>query len=108
MKAAIYPALDMGLEVAEWIDRESGDMLYGGDLENCLDTLTESGARGRFDRTSGAQGPDRRAGKCGIFRGQNRYALHGREETGWEGYLQALESNAQSIAQAFEALEGTH
>ena len=107
-EAAIYPALDMGLEVAEWIDRERGDMLYGDDLENCLDTLTESGARVVLIEQQAPKALIDALENAGFSVAKMDTLSTGREEMGWEGYLQALESNAQSIAQAFEALEGTH
>lgn len=43
-EALFYPALDVGMNVVAWYERESGEMLYGKNLQECLDALKEAAA----------------------------------------------------------------
>lgn len=44
-EALIYVAQDYGFEVADWIDRESGEAYYGTELADCLSRLDKCGAK---------------------------------------------------------------
>ena len=41
-EAFFYPAQDAGMKIVAWYERESGEMLYGNNLQECMDALKEA------------------------------------------------------------------
>ena len=101
-EALIYLALDCGLEVADWVDRESGVALYGSDLEDMLARLGKSNAKVVLIER---QAP---ASLVEALR-ENGYSValidilstH-REGEGFDTYIHAQEDNADAVLRAFE------
>lgn len=101
-EALIYLALDCGLEVADWVDRESGVALYGSDLEDMLARLGKSNAKVVLIER---QAP---ASLVEALR-ENGYSValidilstH-REGEGFDTYIRAQEDNADAVLRAFE------
>ncbi|MGI6239766.1 MAG: metal ABC transporter substrate-binding protein [Christensenellales bacterium] len=98
----IYPALDYGLEVAYWYDRESAHTLYGADLDNLIAELNETGARVvLIEKQAPKQLIDALdAAGYAVARIDilSTYALG----AGYEGYLEAQRANARAIAAAYD------
>ena len=104
-EALIYVARDYGLEVAEWIDRESGVALYDQELGKCIErmksanadvALIEKQAPQAFVEALEAEGF--RVAKIDIL------STHS-ENDGFEVYLNSQKSNKQSILDTFDLLE---
>ena len=104
-EALIYPALDYGLEVVEWIDRESGQSFYDRELEECLQRLDKSGARvvlieaqAPISLIMALEAAGYRVAKLDVL------STH-REGEGFETYLKIMEENAKAVQRAFEGVE---
>ena len=103
-EALIYLARDCGLEVAEWIDRESGAGYYGAELQNCLDALEKSGARVVLIERQAPAALVRALEDAGYAVARiDIFSTH-REGEGFDVYCQALLDNARSVKEAFEGL----
>lgn len=104
-EALIYPAVEYGLEVAYWYDRESGDTLYGSGLENLLEEIEGCGAeviliekQAPAELIKNLENAGYHVAKIDIM---SSYAL----DADGEGYFEAQLANARAIAQAFEPEE---
>ena len=99
-EALVYPALDCGLEIAEWIDRESGEGYDARSLDAVLKRLDASGARVvLIERQAPAaliaalEASGYRVAKLDVLSTR-------REGEGFDAYVQALNDNAQAIVRA--------
>ena len=105
-EALVYPAEDYGLEIADWIDRESGNGMYEDALRTCLDRLRDAEAgvilieRQAPQRLVEAlEGAGFSVAKLDIF-------STGREDDGFDAYVQAQLENAREIRDAFVRADG--
>ena len=101
----IYPARDYGLEVADQIDRESGQGLYGTELDDCLDKIEASGAQVvLIERQAPAALVDalRDAGYQVAL--MDVMSTHMASD-GFDGYLEAMLRNAEAVRAAFESIQ---
>jgi len=101
-EALIYPAKDYGLETAAWIDRESGEMLYGEELEECLAKLGKSGATVVLIERQAPEALTDALEKAGFRTARIDILSTHREGEGFDTYLQAQRDNAEAIRRAFE------
>lgn len=104
-EALIYPAIEYGLEVADWYDRESGTTVYGDSLTNLLDELSGTDARvvliekqAPTELTDALEAAGYAVARIDVM---STYAL----DAGYDGYIAAQTANARAIAQAY-GLEG--
>ena len=104
-EALIYPAIEYGLEVAYWYDRESGTTLYVDGLTNLLDDLSGTDARviliekqAPTELTDALEAAGYTVARIDVM---SSYSL----DAGYEGYIAAQTANAHAIAQAY-GLEG--
>ncbi len=105
-EALIYPAIEYGLEVADWYDRESGTTVYGDSLTDLLDELSGTDAhvvliekQAPTELTDALEAAGYAVARIDIM---SSYAL----DAGYDGYIAAQTANAHAIAQAY-GLEGT-
>ena len=101
-EALVYPALDYDLEVAGFIERESGENLAGQALEKCLELLSgmeakvlliERQAPGAFVDALEANGYA--VARLDVLSTR-------REGEGFDDYIECLRGNAQAIRDAFD------
>jgi len=104
-EAMIYPAMEYGLEVEYWFDRESGDTLYGSGLESLLEELSQCEARVILIEK---QAPSELvlaledAGySVALIDTMSSFAMG----AAGEGYISAQLANAGAIAQAYNSEE---
>lgn len=100
-EALIYPAIEYGLEVAYWYDRESGTTLYGDGLADLLDDLSKTDAnviliekQAPTELTDALEAAGYAVAKIDVM---SSYSL----DAGYEGYLGAQTANAHAIARAY-------
>ncbi|MBR1560308.1 MAG: zinc ABC transporter substrate-binding protein [Clostridia bacterium] len=105
-EALIYLAQDLGLEVADWIDRESGEAMYGEQLTKCLERLDDTGARVVLIERQAPASLVTALEDAGYAVARLDILSTGREDMGFDGYIEAQKNNALEIARAFEELEG--
>ena len=105
-EALIYPAKDLGLEIVDWIDRESGEGLYGDALTACADRVKASGAEVVLieQQAPAALIAALHSASIGVARLDTLST--GREGQGFDHYMEALQNNARAVARAFEEIEG--
>lgn len=100
-EALIYPAVEYGLEVAYWYDRESGTAVYGDPLTDLLDDLSATGARViLIEKQAPAELTDALAAAgyaVARIDVMSSFAL----DAGYEGYIGAQTANAHAIARAY-------
>lgn len=104
-EALIYPAQDYGLEVAEWIDRESGEAYYGAELDDCLDRLAKCGARVVFIEKQAPPALTEALAAAGYAVAKLDVLSTHREGEGFETYLRAMRENMQAAQKAFGEAE---
>lgn len=100
-EALIYPALEYGLNVRYWCDRESGASYYGAKLDELIAEMQESGARVAFIEkhaspalVTAIEAAGIRVAKLDIITGYTA-------ADGAEAYFAAQLDNARAIASAF-------
>ena len=100
-EALIYPAIEYGLEVADWYDRESGTTLYGDSLTDLLDELDETDAhviliekQAPTELTDALEAAGYAVARIDTM---SSYAL----DAGYDGYIAAQTANAHAIARAY-------
>ena len=104
-EALIYPARDCGLTAAAWIDRESGDAMDGSVLEECLETLNESGAKVVLieRQAPAALVESLKAAGYAVAR-IDVFSTH-REGERFDTYLERQLENARAISEAYTQLK---
>lgn len=103
-EALIYTANDLGLQVAAWIERESGETLSGDALEDCLEQLDASGAKVvLIERQAPASLTDALE-KAGYAVARLDVLSTHKESDGFDGYIEAQKNNARAIGRAFEEI----
>ena len=101
----IYPALDYGLNVAEWIDRESGDNLVDNELTACLERLKAADARViLIEKQAPRRLVEALEGAGYAVARLDVLSDHG-ESADFNDYLSIQSANARAIARAFGEAE---
>lgn len=99
-EALIYPAKDLGLNVICRIDRESGAMLYGSELENTLQLLAETQTHVVLIENQAPDALVNALESAGYVVVRLDILSTGRGEMGAEGYFSAMRANLTAIAAA--------
>ena len=102
-EALIYPALDYGLTIADWIDRESGEVLTGNELKALLERLEACGARVILIEKQAPQALKEALAAAGYGVAALDVLSGHREGEGFDRYIEIQETNARAISEAFEA-----
>lgn len=104
-EATAYVAQDYDLDVVVQIERESGEALYGSDLEACIAQIQESGAQLALVElqapktlTDALIASGVRVAKIDIL------SMH-RADEGYEGYFEAQRANAQALSDAVQSIK---
>ena len=105
-EALFYPATDCGLEIVGHYERESSEMLYGDNLESCLEALNKMGAQVVLIEKQAPSALVDAIEDAGfaVVRLETMSTLS--EKDGAEGYFDALESNADAIAAVCSLIRG--
>ena len=101
-EALVYTAGDYGLEIAEWIDRESAEGMADEELRRCLERLAACGAKVVLIEKQAPAQLIRALEEAGYSAAKLDVFTTGREGEGFEHYLQAQIDNARAISEAFE------
>ena len=100
-EAMIYPAMEYGLEVEYWYDRESGDTLYGAGLDALLEELGQCEATviliEKQAPTELTRALEEAGFRVALIDTMTSFAL----DAGAEGYIAAQLENAGAIARAY-------
>ena len=104
-EALVYIARDYGLEVAEWIERESGESMEDRDLEACLERLEEAGAKIILIEKQAPQALVEALQDAGYAVARLDVMSTHREGEGFERYLEIQSDNARVLREAFECAE---
>ena len=98
----IYVAEDYGLEVAEWIDRESGQVMGDNELAQCLERLSEAEIsvvlierQAPQALTEALEGAGYAVARLDVL------STHG-EGDGFEAYIRAQRENARVLREALD------
>lgn len=106
-EALIYVAQDYDLEVADWVDRESGTAFYDVELERCLERLAKSGTKIILIEKQAPQSFCEALEKAGYTLARlDVFSTH-REGEGFEAYLDAQRENAEALRAALQLGEET-
>lgn len=97
----IYVVQDYGLEVAAWIDRESGTAYYGTELDDCLKQLEGCGAKVVLIERQAPASLTRALEAAGYAVAKLDILSTHREGEGFDTYIDAQEANAAAIECAF-------
>lgn len=99
-EALLYPALECGLEIAAVFERESGEMLYGNSIEECLTELEEKKVQVVLLEQQAPRALIEVLTEAGYAVVRLDILSTYSENKGAEGYVNALIGNAQRIADA--------
>lgn len=102
-EALIYVAKDYDLEVADWIDRESGVAFYDVELERCLERLSAANAEVILIERQAPERFCKALDAAGFAVAKIDVLSTHREGEGFDAYLQAQRENAEAIRAAFES-----
>ncbi len=106
-EALIYVANDYGLEVADWIDRESGEALYGNELSQLLERLESADAKVILIEKQAPQALTDALTDAGYAVARlDVFSAH-REGEGFETYVEQQSANAQAVFDAFAQAKST-
>ena len=104
-EALIYIAEDYDLEVADWVDRESGEALYDDALDRCLDRLSEAEARVVLIEKQAPQAFVEAIEAAGFSVARiDVFSTH-HEGEGFDVYIKRQEENALAICDAFASAQ---
>jgi len=101
-EALAYTARDYGFEIAEWIDRESGEALYDDALEDCLKRLEGSGARVALVEKQAPTAFVDAIEAAGFFVARLDILSTHSEGKGFDDYIQIQTGNARILFETFE------
>lgn len=101
----IYPAQDYGMEIACWIERESGEELYGQVLRDAIEQIQTSGAEIiLIERQAPLTLVEALEDAGFIVAKLDTLSTHSEQE-GSDAYFEALRANAQIAAEACARIE---
>lgn len=101
-EALVYVARDYDLNVAAWIDRESGESFIGTELDTCLETLRASGANVILIEKHAPQNLTEALEAAGYAVARIDVLSTHREGEGFDAYLQIQADNARALRDAFD------
>ena len=110
-EALIYVARDYGLNVADWIDRESGDALVGNELTALLERIPACDAKVILIERQAPQALTEALEAAGYAVARLDVLSAHREGEGFDAYIELQSANARAISEAFakaESMEDTH
>lgn len=96
-EALIYPANDLGLNVACRIDRESGVTLSGSEWESALTEMQAAGVQAVLIEQQAPDAQIRLLEEAGFRVIRLNILSTGREEQGSDGYFSAMTANLKAI-----------
>lgn len=99
-EALFYTADDCNLSIAAQYERESGEMLYGDDLEKCIDDFRKSAVDLVLIEAQAPEALVNALEQAGFAVVRLDVMSTHAESDGAEGYLNALKNNARLIAEA--------
>ena len=100
-EALVYAARDYGLEVAEWIDRESGEGMSDNELALCFDRLENAETKVVLIEKQAPQALTEALEAAGYSVARlDVFSAH-REGEGFDAYIEAQSANAQALKGAF-------
>ena len=99
-EALFYVAADCGLEISGCFERESGEMLYGNYLEQCLQALEEMGAKLVLIEKQAPALLVNTLEEAGYAVAKLDTMSTMSEEDGVSGYFEVLARNAEAVAKA--------
>lgn len=106
-EALIYAARDYDLEVAEWIDRESGTGMSDNELDACLERLDGADAMVILIEKQAPQALTEALEAAGYAVARlDVFSAH-REGEGFDIYLEQQSANARAISDAFARAKST-
>ena len=104
-EAMIYIAQDYDLNVAAWIDRESGVNLYGVELEECLGTLSRADAQVILIEKQAPRALIDALEDAGYSVALiDTFSTHNADE-GFDMYIQGQIDNAKAVRSAFDRVD---
>ncbi len=106
-EALIYAARDYGLEVADWVDRESGEGMYDNEINKCLDRLKATDCRVILIEKQAPQALTEALEGEGFSVARLDVLSAHRESEGFDAYVEAQSANARAILDAFARAEST-
>jgi len=104
-EALIYPAQEFGLEVAGWIERESGASMDPAELENCLDSLADMNAQLVLIEKQAPAALVDAIEAAGFLPVLMDTLSTRRANEGFEGYLAAMRANAAALSNAISNIQ---
>ena len=99
-EAAIYPALDYGLQVVYQFERESTTTVYGESMEQLVEELRSSGAEAVLLEDSAPTEMTDALEEAGFSLIRLNLMTAYAQDAGAEGYYEAQRSNARAIQEA--------
>ena len=99
-EAAIYPALDYGLQAVYQFDRESTTTVYGESMEKLVEEIRNSGAQAVLIEDSAPTELTEALEEAGFPVVKLNLMTAYAQDAGAEGYYEAQRSNARAIAGA--------
>lgn len=99
-EAAIYPALDYGLQTVYQFDRESTTTVYGESMEKLAEEIRNSGAQAVLMEDSAPTELTEALEEAGFPVVKLNLMTAYAQDAGAEGYYEAQRSNARAIAEA--------
>lgn len=100
-EALVYPALDYGLDIAGWIERESGESMADQALDRCLERLGGMEAQVLLIERQAPKAFVDALEEAGYAVARLDVLSTHREGEGFDAYLEAQRGNAQAILDAF-------
>lgn len=101
-EALVYVAGDYRLEIADWVDRESGEALYDQALSDCLARLSEAEASVVLIEKQASKAFVDAIEAAGFAVARLDILSTHREGEGFDAYIDIQKSNAEAIRAAFE------
>ena len=97
-ESLLYAAAESELDIVAWFERESGEGLYGEDLEACINTILDSGAKVVLIEEQAPKTLVHALEANGLTVAQLDIMNAHAESEGYSAYIDALLGNAQAIA----------
>lgn len=99
-ESLFYTAQDCGLDVRTWFERESGEMLYGAALDECLNAFKQSEVKIVLLENQAPDALVQKIQNAGYAVAKLDVMSTLSEVDGYEAYLDVLEHNALAVAEA--------
>ena len=106
-ESLLYAASEVKLDIVTCIERESGEGLYGEDLEACIKTILDNGAKIVLIEEQAPKSLVHDLEANGFVVAQLDIMNAHEESEGYSAYINALLGNAQSVANASKKVYST-